>query len=138
MRLSSFSDFSFRVLMYAATKRDRLVTTAEVGDYFKISYNHLTKVVHKLSSAGYLTVRKGKGGGFQLGKDPEKITLGAVLREVEPDFFLVECHNEKENLCAVTPFCRLKGELSSALNDFLARLDRVTLADVVRENRTRW
>jgi Rrf2 family nitric oxide-sensitive transcriptional repressor len=138
MRLSSFSDYSLRVLMYSAVKKGDLATTAEVSEYFRISYNHLVKVVHRLSSKGFLEVHKGKGGGFRLAKDSSQITIASVLRAVEPDFFLVECHNSDANRCVITPFCRLKRELDAAFGDFISRLERVTVADMIRDNQTKW
>ncbi len=138
MRLSVFSDYSMRVLMYAAVKGEELSTTKEVGEYFKISYNHLVKVVHKLSSVGLIDVQQGRGGGFRLAKSPESIHLGDVVRLMEPDFFMVECHNKAENKCVITPFCRLKGVIDQGLNVFVARLDQSTIADMVKENKKSW
>ena len=138
MKLSMFTDYSLRVLMYAASREDELMTTQEVTDAFGISYNHLVKVVHRLSSTGYLNVQKGRGGGFKLAKPADDIRIGAVVRDVEPDFTLVECHDRETNRCAVTSFCRLKKEIDGALNAFIERLDRVTLSELVKNDLVNW
>ena len=86
MRLSTFTDYGLRVLMYTAGNSDlQLCTTRDISEYYDISYNHLVKVVHKLSSLGLLKVKQGRQGGFELGKDPKKINIGAVVRQLEPD-----------------------------------------------------
>lgn len=138
MKLSVFTDYSLRVLMYAAAHDRELITTQQVGDAFDISYNHLVKVVHKLSSSGYLEIQKGRNGGFRLARPATEITLGQVVRDVEPDMFLVECHVRETNRCAVTSFCKLKREIDSALDAFIARLDRVTIDEMVRNDVGKW
>lgn len=138
MKLSVFTDYSLRVLMFAAVHEDELITTQQVGDAFDISYNHLVKVVHRLSTAGYIEVQRGRNGGFRLAKPASEITLGQVVRDVEPDFNLVECHSRETNRCAVTSFCRLKKEIDGALSVFVERLDRVTVAEMVRGDQAKW
>ena len=138
MKLSVFTDYSLRVLMFAAVREGEMITTQQVGDAFDISYNHLVKVVHKLSSSGYIEVQRGRYGGFKLAKPASEITLGQVVRDVEPDFNLVECHARESNKCAVTSFCRLKKEIDFALGAFIDRLDRVTVADMVRGDQAKW
>lgn len=138
MKLSMFTDYSLRVLMYAAAHEGELITTQEVGDSFDISYNHLVKVVHRLSSTGYLEVQKGRNGGFRLSRPATEITIGKVVRDVEPDFHLVECHVRETNRCAVTSFCKLKKEIDGALAAFVERLDRVSIADMVRSDHAKW
>lgn len=138
MRLSLFTDYSIRVLMYAAVKEDRVVTTREICDYYKISYHHLVKVVHRLGACGYLNAKKGHRGGFQLAMKASDLKLGTVIRAVEPDFNIVECFDSEANQCVVTPFCRVKKELNGALNVFLETLDQVSIEDVIRNNRKLW
>lgn len=138
MRLSMFTDYSLRVLMYAAVHDDGLITTQEVGDYFDISYHHLVKVVHKLSSTGYLEIQKGRNGGFRLARASREITLGRVVKDVEPDFNLVECHVRETNRCVVTSFCRLKREIDAGMAAFVERLDQVTIADMVAADAPKW
>ena len=115
-----------------------MITTKEVGDYYGISYNHLVKVVHQLSQNGYIQIRKGKGGGFQLALDPSEIVIGKVVRDMEPDFDLVACFDCSGGGCAITSFCNLKSELKLALKAFLNSLDQVTLADIGKNKQLFW
>lgn len=130
MRLTNFSDYALRVLMYAATRSDRLITIEETSEIYGISRTHLMKVANQLTRAGFLKATRGRTGGLALAKRPDKIGLGDVVRATEPDFALVECFTA-ENSCLITPRCRLKGVLGEALAAFVATLDRYTLADLV-------
>jgi Rrf2 family nitric oxide-sensitive transcriptional repressor len=130
MRLTNFSDYALRVLMYAATRSDRLITIEETAEVYGISRAHLMKVANQLTRAGFLKATRGRTGGLALARRPDKIGLGDVVRATEPDFALVECFTA-ENICLITPRCRLKGVLKEALVAFVGTLDRYTLADMI-------
>lgn len=130
MRLTGFSDYALRVLMYAATRSDRLITIEETAEIYGISRAHLMKVVNQLTRAGFLKATRGRTGGLALAKRPDKIRLSDVIRATEPDFALVECFTPGNN-CLITPRCRVKGVLKEALNAFVETLDRYTLADLI-------
>lgn len=130
MRLTNFSDYALRVLLYAAARRDELITIEETAKVYGISKAHLMKVANQLTRAGYLKAVRGRSGGLSLAMRPNKIRLGDVVRATEPDFALVECFGS-DNQCRITPRCRLRGVLKEALGAFIATLDRYTLADLV-------
>jgi Rrf2 family nitric oxide-sensitive transcriptional repressor len=130
MRLTNFSDYALRVLMYAAARSDRLITIEETAATYGISRAHLMKVVNQLTRAGFLKAVRGRSGGLTLAKRPNRIKLGEVLRVTEPDFALVECFTP-DNRCVITPRCRLRVALREALAAFTGTLDRYTLADLV-------
>jgi Rrf2 family transcriptional regulator, nitric oxide-sensitive transcriptional repressor len=130
MRLTNFSDYTLRILMYAAARSDRLITIEETAKVYGISRAHLMKVANLLTRTGYLRAVRGHAGGLALAKPPSKIRLGELLRATEPDFALVECFTA-ENQCLITPRCRLRGVLREALAAFLKTLDRYTLDDLL-------
>jgi len=130
MRLTNFSDYALRVLMYAAAQPDRLITIEETAERYGISRAHLMKVVNLLTRAGYLAAVRGRSGGLRLGRPAETIVLGEVVRATEPDFQLVECF-AADGRCLITPSCRLRSVLGEALAAFVATLDAYTLADLV-------
>jgi Rrf2 family nitric oxide-sensitive transcriptional repressor len=130
MRLTNFSDYALRVLMYAAARSDRLITIEETAEVYGISRAHLMKVVNQLTRAGYLKAVRGRSGGLMLAKRPNRIRLGDVIRATEPDFALVECFTPPGG-CLITSCCRLRGVLKEAIAAFTATLDRYTLADLI-------
>src|SRR6185312_76401 len=130
MRLTSYSDYSLRLLMYAALKGDGPVTIQEVSDAYGISRNHLMKVALDLGRNGFLETVRGRNGGMRLARKPGEIGLGAVLRTTEEDFNTVECFNTRSNTCIIAVQCRLKGALARALKAYFEVLAEYTLADL--------
>ena len=132
MRLTVYTDFSLRVLMFLALKGDGLATIAEIAKAYGISKNHLMKVAHQLGVAGYVETVRGKGGGLRLARQPQDIVIGEVVRRTEPDMALVPCFAPDDASCTILPSCALRGVLSKARDAFLSSLDEHTLADLVR------
>ncbi len=132
MRLTAFSDYTLRVLMYLGVRRDGLVTIAEIAAAYGISENHLMKVVHHLGRRGYIETVRGKGGGLRLAVAPEDIVVGEVVRGSEDSLALVECFDAERSECNIAPACLLKGIFRKAADAFYAELDRHTLADLLR------
>lgn len=130
MRLTNFSDYALRMLMYAASAGDRLITIEEAARTFNVSKTHLNKVANTLTRAGYLKAVRGRSGGLALGQPAGAIRIGDVLRLTEPDFALVECF-ATGNQCVITKSCKLSGLLTEAVAAFQTTLDRHTLADIV-------
>jgi Rrf2 family nitric oxide-sensitive transcriptional repressor len=129
MRLTKYSDFALRTLMYAATA-DRRCTIDEIAQSYSIPKNHLVKVVNQLATIGFIQSTRGKGGGIELAYEPSSINLGEVVRATEQSFDLVECFSS-ENQCVLTPNCKLAKILTQALDQFLAVLDEYTLDDLL-------
>jgi Rrf2 family nitric oxide-sensitive transcriptional repressor len=129
MRLTAFTDLGLRALMRLASEPERSFTTDEIASEFRISRNHLTKVVSDLAGSGFLRTRRGAGGGVRLARPPQSITLGEVVRSLEQRQALVECFRADGGACALTPRCRLRARLAAARDAFLDELDRTTLAE---------
>lgn len=135
MRLTMYTDFSLRVLLFLGIKETKeLSTIQEISDSYGISKNHLTKVVHELGKHGLVETVRGRGGGIRLNIAPKDINIGETIRKTEDDFHLVECFNCATNQCVITPACRLKNVLHEALQAYFAVLDKYTLADFVENN----
>ncbi|HQT24983.1 MAG TPA: Rrf2 family transcriptional regulator [Burkholderiales bacterium] len=130
MRLTLYSDYSLRVLLYLGHKEDETTTITELADFYNISRNHLVKVVHNLGINGFIVTTRGKHGGIRLARPAGEITVGEVVRHTEPDFDLLECFNPETDKCVITKSCSLKGVLFEARNAFIGVLDRCTLADL--------
>lgn len=131
MRLTMHTDYALRLLMLLAMEPDALHTIDEVARRYRISRNHLMKVVQTLTQAGFVDSQRGRGGGLRLRGSAAAINLGAVIRQTEDSLALVECFDRERNGCVVAPACGLRGALGEALAAFLAVLDRYSLADLV-------
>jgi Rrf2 family nitric oxide-sensitive transcriptional repressor len=134
MRLTGFTDYTLRTLIYLALQPDRLATIADIARAYQISANHLMKVVHQLAVAGDIVTTRGRRGGLRLARPALDINIGQVVRRTEPDMALVACLDPCQG-CVIQDGCVLKRALSDALGAFLAVLDRYTLADLVAPRR---
>ena len=132
MKLTVFTDYNLRVLIYLATSPERRATISEICAAFDINENHLTKVVHHLGKCGWIETTRGKGGGVLLARPARKISVGQVVRDAEGEAMPAECFAAEESSCAIVSCCRLKGVLGEAVKAFYAVLDRCTLADITR------
>jgi Rrf2 family nitric oxide-sensitive transcriptional repressor len=132
LRLTTFSDYSLRVMIYLGTAQGRLVTIDQIATAYGISANHLMKVVNRLAQLGYIETVRGKGGGMRLARPAQAINVGAVVRATEDNFALVDCFERGAGPdCRIERICALKHALARALEAFLATLDGYTLADLL-------
>ena len=132
MRLTAYTDYTLRMLMYLALQPERKATIAAIAAAYGISETHLTKVAHQLGAAGEIETLRGRNGGIRLGMPAGRINIGAVVRRTEPDMAAVPCLGEgAETSCVIGGACVLQGALREAVAAFLAVLDRYTLADLV-------
>lgn len=130
MRLTSFTDYAIRLLVFAAGHPETRVTIEEAASYFDISHAHLKKVVQALSRGGFLVSTKGRKGGFALARAPAEINIADVVMTTEPDFGLFECFLTG-NECRISRPCRLPNYANEALEAFIAVLRKYTLADTL-------
>lgn len=131
MQLTLYTDYSLRALLYIGGKPDRLVTIAEIADFYGVSRNHMVKVVHNLGALGYLQTVRGKSGGLRLAKPAHEIRISDVVKATEPHMDIQECFNMETNTCPLAGDCRLKGVLYQARSAFLGVLANQTLADLL-------
>ncbi len=131
MQLTSFTDYSLRTLIFLASLPDEeLSNISEISQLFSVSRNHMVKVVNRLGQLGYLHTVRGKNGGVRLSKSADEISVGEIVRALEP-LELVNCSVE---FCHITPACRLKNKLAQAKLAFLAELDDCTIQDLLADN----
>jgi Rrf2 family nitric oxide-sensitive transcriptional repressor len=133
MRLTNYTDYSLRVLIYLATKpTNELSNIKEIAEVYSISKNHLMKVTYELGKMKVIETIRGRNGGIRLAHSPEDINIGDIVRKTEEDFHIVECFDDDHNQCIISPVCGLKHVLNKALQAYLAVLDQYTLADLVK------
>jgi Rrf2 family nitric oxide-sensitive transcriptional repressor len=135
MRLTSYTNYSMRILMFCALHRGELVTIADIARDFDISRAHLLKAARRLGQLGYLQTMRGRSGGVQLAMEPPEISVGEVVRALETSDDFVECFNLETNSCRLAGTCRLTGMLRRALEAFYRELDGKTLADLVGQDK---
>lgn len=130
MKLTSYTNYALRSLQLAALKAPNLVRVDDVAQIHGLSRPHIVKIVHELGKAGFLETVRGRGGGFRLGKAPEDIVVGDVVRLTEGPLDVVECFNPEKNTCPLIGICTLSRKIQEATRAFMAVLDDLTIADI--------
>ncbi|MEO8735848.1 MAG: Rrf2 family transcriptional regulator [Edaphobacter sp.] len=133
--MNRFSDLALRLLMYLGSRTEPMqatVTVRAAATMFNVPYTHLVKVAHQLGQQGFLITSKGSGGGLRLARSAESISLGEIMRVVEPGDAVVDCNSQP---CPLAGACLLKGALDSAYAAFLDKLDEYSLAEIARTPR---
>ncbi len=134
MRITKRSNIAIRVLMFCGVHRDRLVTKAEIAARCNTSESHLAQVINQLSQLGFLETSRGRNGGIRLGRPMPRIVIGDVFRIMESSATLAECFADVDNTCPLVDACKLRPALADAVEAFYARLDQVTLEELVCDN----
>ena len=137
MRLTMHTDFALRLLMLLALEPDTLHTIEEVANRYRISKNHLMKVVYQLGLTGMVETVRGRKGGLRLNREPADINIGEVVRNTETDFYMAECFDPSGDQCLYSPACVLKDVLHSATAAYLGVLDNVTLESLISTRKPR-
>ncbi|ART77390.1 Rrf2 family transcriptional regulator [Sutcliffiella horikoshii] len=132
MKLTLYTDYSLRVLLYLASapQNNKLIQIKEIAEAYGISKNHLMKVTFHLGKLGYVETIRGRNGGLLLAKEPKELNIGELVRQTEEDFHIVECFQDNAS-CIISPHCKLKGVLYQATQAFISVLDQYTLADLI-------
>ncbi|MHB2169094.1 Rrf2 family transcriptional regulator [Alsobacter sp. R-9] len=136
MRLTAFTNYALRTLMFAALRAPALSQVEEVARAHGIPRTHIVKCVHLLGRWGFLDNVRGRGGGFRLARPADTITIGEVVRLTEDGLALVECFDPASNACPLCGACELSRGLQRALAAFLSVLDGMTVADIARDRST--
>lgn len=134
MRLTTRTNIAMRALMYCAVNSGVVVRKSDIATACNTSENHMAQVINTLSHFGLVQTTRGRNGGVQLAKSPDEISVGAVFRKLESGVPFAECFAGDTNTCPIVDMCRLRGALSGALAEFYKALDKLTLADMVRDN----
>ncbi|MEW4211788.1 Rrf2 family transcriptional regulator [Priestia megaterium] len=133
MRLTQYTDYSLRVLLYLGVRdNNKLSNIKEIAEAYNISKNHLMKIIHELGKLGLIETIRGRNGGIRLAQLPKDINIGKVVRQTEEDFHIVECFDHEGNFCVISPVCKLKNVLHEAMQAFIKVLDQYTLEDLIQ------
>lgn len=134
VRLNLATDYSLRCLLYLTVSDGSFVAAGEIAERFRLSPHHVRTICKTLVATGWVEGRRGAGGGIRLLAEPESLSIGKIVRALEP-MDLVECFDSARNDCALSPSCRLKKALKRATSAFIETLDEYTLADLARNRR---
>ncbi len=104
----------------------------EVSREEKIPKSFLSKIFQNLAKAGLVRSVRGAGGGFVLAKQPDEITVLAIIEAIEGKIAFQRCRQEKAE-CEHVGGCALCGLFEQAQDGLKDVLVRTTLSDLIRQ-----
>ena len=133
--LSKKTKYALKALQYLARAKDRgPVLIAEIASNEGIPQKFLEAILLELKKEGFLESRKGKGGGYFLGRPAESITLGAVVRKMEGPLALLPCVSQTAyrrcDECHDERTCGIRMVMKDVRDRTAEILDSTSLADV--------
>ena len=130
MRLTRFTDYSLRVLIYLGQDNENRVTIQQISEAYGISKNHLMKVVSNLTRLNLVAAQRGPGGGIKLNRKPEEIGLDEVIGNTEKNLQKINQTADSAQSESSADH-KLNLFLQHSLQAYLAELSHFTLADVL-------
>lgn len=131
MQLNDHTDFGLRLLITLGASQPRRWRTRELAAAHNLSFTHVQKVVQSLEAARLVETFRGRGGGVALAGSPESVTIGDVIRDLEPHLHLVRCFRPGDSGCVLAGSCALAGALHRARSAFFRELDEMSLQQVI-------
>lgn len=132
--LSSRAKYATRALLDLTLHYEEGPTLIhDIAERQEIPLKFLEQILLSLKRAGFVESRKGRGGGYQLARPPEKITLGAVVRVIDGPLAPISCVSVTgfmECGCPDPPTCGLRTIWQEARNVFASILDKATFAEI--------
>ena len=131
MLISSKGRYALRLMIYIAAfgGLERRIALREVAEREGISLKYLEQLVRPLMQAGLLRSVRGKGGGYELGRDASEIRAGDILRAAEGDRAPVACEG-LEGACGRAKLCSTVQFWTGLENAIDTYVDSVTLEDL--------
>lgn len=131
MTITRESDYAIRMMLFLAEQRGR-VDAKYISEQTGVTIRFALKILRQLVGAGLVKSFKGTKGGYEINRSPAEISLREILEIFEGQFILNKCQGEHYN-CSHGDHtkCRLKKVFDELSSDIRARLDSVTLKDLL-------
>jgi Rrf2 family protein len=121
------------LLDLAEHKNDGFISLKDISQRQGISRKYLEQIVTLLSRPGILRTNRGNKGGYMLAQEPDKYTVGQILRITEGGLFPVSCLADKPNQCERKGFCKTLAVWQGLENTINEYLDGITIQDILRD-----
>lgn len=136
--ISKKTKYALKALIYLAREYDKgPILIADLAREENIPKKFLELILLALKNNGILQSKKGKGGGYFLGKSPEKISMGQVVRILEGPLAPVPCVSETAYArceeCDDEETCGIRMVMKDVRDAIAGILDNTTLADVLEK-----
>jgi len=134
MKISEASTLALHATVYLAANPGRMVSTGEMAERLNVSEAHLSKVMQRLTKAGFLKSIRGPKGGFMLSRESESISLLDIYEAIEGPVTQDKCLLGSP-VCTGTMciLCDLIEKVGHETRDYLAAATLAALAETFKE-----
>ncbi|NQX78819.1 Rrf2 family transcriptional regulator [Gilvibacter sp.] len=134
--LSRKTKYGLKALAFLAKwQDDSPVQISVISESENISQKFLESILLTLRKAGFLSSKKGKGGGYYLLKEASEIKIASVYRILEGPIAMVPCVSlnfyEKCDDCPDEEACSVHRLMIQVRDNTLSILENTTLADLI-------
>lgn len=134
MKISTKGEYSLRALITLGENEGKVLTVSEISAFTQVPVPYLEKILLQLKLLGFISSKRGFGGGYRLNGHPKQICIGEVIRNIEGPLAPMGCVSVKsyepcnlENGCLLKPLWRL-------VRDTVAHvLENITLEDILQK-----
>jgi Rrf2 family protein len=137
MKLSKRGEYALRALIDLGIAQELhrpMLQLSELAAKEKLPVKFLEQILTQLKAGGYVTTKRGKLGGYSLGKPMERIKFGAVIRLIDGPLAPIPCVSRtaySRCSCPDEAHCGLRMLMVDVRTAIARVLDRYTLADIV-------
>ncbi|RPJ08069.1 MAG: Rrf2 family transcriptional regulator, partial [Deltaproteobacteria bacterium] len=134
--ISKKTKYALKALIHLAREYDRgPILISDLARDERIPKKFLELILLTLKNNGVLQSRKGKGGGYYLGKPPREISMGNVIRILDGPLAPVPCVSETAYArcqeCADERTCGIRQVMKDVRDSMAGILDGTSLADLL-------
>lgn len=131
LRLSKLTDYATVILSFMAKEKYRVCAAMEIATATGVAAPTVSKILKALVNAKVLMSTRGAKGGYTLAREPEKISIAAIISALEGPIALTECSISKQ-ACEQASGCGIRLNWHLINQTIHDALELVTLADLVR------
>lgn len=137
--ISQRARYAFKaVVALARAKPGEGLQIRQLCEQEKLPRKFLEQILLTLKAAGYITSRRGRDGGYELLKPAQKIFIGPMLRSVDGPIAPLPCLSRTAyrrcDDCRDEACCEVRIAFDQAYSTYLAMLENLSLADVMRQS----
>ena len=129
--LTRNTDYAVRAMCYMAKKGRGVISVTELVTSLKIPRPFLRKILQAMTKKGLVKSYKGIGGGFKLGRSPDRIFLVDLIEVFQGPMSINECIFKKR-ACPNISECPLKKRIDSIERKVEAELRTITIGSLLK------
>src|ERR1700756_130346 len=132
-KLSKKADYGLIAMKHLANHRQKHACSAsEIAEGYGISSMLMAKVLQRLARQTLVVAKHGSSGGYQLAKEPSKISALEVITAIDGPVLITSCVTSHGN-CDATSKCSVREPLRRVNESILNVLGTVTIAQMSEE-----